>query len=262
MLEYTEHAPHPRLTAWIDTYWSLEGRSNGIAEPVIPDGRGELVLNFSAGFHHVSGETAHAQPRLIIAGQVTAPFWLIPGRDVDLFGIRFTPAGQSALFREPASLLRDRWVDALDVCADAGYLCSAMFDSCDRPAVVDQWVLNRATGSTIDTVSTVASRIFDEAPGCSVASVAARIGLSTRTLERRFAEHVGVSPKEYQRIRRLNRAASLVLYGGATWSRAAHSSGYTDQAHLNREFREMTGTTPTLAVEPPAVVTRLLVSQP
>ena len=261
VLAYTEHPPDPLLAEWIETYWSLHGQAQGIPEPVIPDGRGELVMNLGAGFRHVVGESAVAQPRAIIAGQVTTPLWLVPGDYVDLFGVRFTPSGQSAFLRENAAPLRDRWIDAAAVAPGVDQLISALCDSRERVSVANRWVMERTSDKRPDQISFVASQIFDENPGCSVGSVADRSGVSVRTLERRFAEHVGVTPKEYQRIRRLNRATSMVLFGGVTWSEAAHASGYSDQAHLNHDFKDMTGTTPTRAIEPPRLVTRLLVSR-
>ena len=48
------------------------------------------------------------------------------------------------------------------------------------------------------------------------------------------------------RILRLQRAIRQIDgVGDPRWSHVAYDSGYYDQAHFNRDFREFTGCTPT-----------------
>lgn len=81
--------------------------------------------------------------------------------------------------------------------------------------------------------------------GERVAGVAARESVSTRQLERRFLETIGVQPKFYQRVARLN-AVIHEMYGDQNpdWAAMAATHGFTDQAHLVREFRSLTGQSP------------------
>jgi AraC-like DNA-binding protein len=77
----------------------------------------------------------------------------------------------------------------------------------------------------------------------SVAEVAAESALSTRHLERAFQEQVGVSPKVFGRLLRLDHALELAG-SGSNWAEVASACGYFDQSHLVRDFRAMTGATP------------------
>src|SRR5262249_48708791 len=78
----------------------------------------------------------------------------------------------------------------------------------------------------------------------SVASLAHDFGLSTRHLERRFLESVGIAPKVYARMQRFQ-SVWPVIDPRAPWAAAAFACGYYAQAHLIRDFREFSG-------EPPA----------
>jgi AraC-like DNA-binding protein len=81
--------------------------------------------------------------------------------------------------------------------------------------------------------------------GASVAAVADRLSVSGSTLLRRFTAQVGLTPKRFARVRRLQRlAARLQADREVDWARAAAECGYFDQAHLINDFRELTGMTP------------------
>jgi AraC-like DNA-binding protein len=73
--------------------------------------------------------------------------------------------------------------------------------------------------------------------------LAAATGWSTRTLEQRFRQQIGLSPKTASRVLRLQRVLRM-LTAGAALSAAAAACGFYDQAHLHRDFKAMTGSTP------------------
>lgn len=78
--------------------------------------------------------------------------------------------------------------------------------------------------------------------GAAIGDVSDRLGVTTGTLRRRFAAQVGLSPKRFSRIRRLQRLISTAA--GGDWARAAVEVGYFDQAHMVNDFRALTGLTP------------------
>jgi AraC-like DNA-binding protein len=85
-------------------------------------------------------------------------------------------------------------------------------------------------------------------PSVRMADVRRLTGLSTKRLIGLFRAEVGLSPKEYARVRRLQ--AALRRLGdldadGARGAEIAAAVGYFDQSHFVREFRSFTGMTPT-----------------
>src|SRR6185436_21146188 len=76
------------------------------------------------------------------------------------------------------------------------------------------------------------------------ASVARWLGISTRQLERRFKDRVGISPKLFSRMQRFQRVFRAIGGGRPDWARVAVECGYHDQAHLIRDFRDFAGETP------------------
>jgi AraC-like DNA-binding protein len=81
--------------------------------------------------------------------------------------------------------------------------------------------------------------------GVRVGEVAADLGLLPRTLRRRFTAAVGLTPKRFARVQRMQRLVrDLDGQRDADWAALAAWHGYADQSHLADEFRELAGVTP------------------
>lgn len=78
---------------------------------------------------------------------------------------------------------------------------------------------------------------------CQINSLAMQLGLGRRTLERRFINHIGVSPKKFARIVRL-RHAILERPTYSSWVEVAQELGYFDQSHMIHDFVELYGYSP------------------
>jgi AraC-like DNA-binding protein len=68
--------------------------------------------------------------------------------------------------------------------------------------------------------------------------------VSRQHLARRFAAHVGVSPKTLCRVARMKEVLRIAGNARAGWAAVAADLGYYDQSHLVAEFRSLTGLTP------------------
>ncbi|MET9203903.1 helix-turn-helix domain-containing protein [Streptomyces bacillaris] len=79
-----------------------------------------------------------------------------------------------------------------------------------------------------------------------VGAVATELGWSRRYLTERFRDEVGLSPKTFARVLRFEHAHHLATaHDPLPWADVAAVSGYADQAHLVRDWREFTGRSPT-----------------
>lgn len=90
----------------------------------------------------------------------------------------------------------------------------------------------------------VAQSMRDIAGGMRVCDAVASSGYSHRHFIDRFGDAVGLSPKAWGRVSRLQRALREIERN-PSGADAALAAGFSDQAHFNREFRELAGMTPT-----------------
>jgi AraC-like DNA-binding protein len=92
-----------------------------------------------------------------------------------------------------------------------------------------------------------------------VGELCEELGCSRRHMVRRFNEQIGVAPKTYARVLRFQRAVNMLGHrDGASWTcerergagramswgEIALECGYFDQAHMNRDFRQFAGASP------------------
>jgi transcriptional regulator GlxA family with amidase domain len=69
--------------------------------------------------------------------------------------------------------------------------------------------------------------------------------LSIRQFERQFKQRIGLSPKFYSRLIRFSNAWILKENNpNLTWTTIAHQSGYYDQMHLIKDFKEFAAVNP------------------
>jgi AraC-like DNA-binding protein len=81
--------------------------------------------------------------------------------------------------------------------------------------------------------------------GFPVGRVCDDLGLLPRTLRRRFTAQVGLTPKRFARVQRMQRLVrDLDGLDDVDWAAAAARHGYADQPHLTDEFRALAGVTP------------------
>ncbi|EST22738.1 hypothetical protein N566_26380 [Streptomycetaceae bacterium MP113-05] len=97
-----------------------------------------------------------------------------------------------------------------------------------------------------DLAMVLVQRIRDDRTLRRVTRLAEVAGMSVRGVQRLFAEQVGVSPKwvilRYRIHEALERAEST---HPGDWARLAADLGYSDQAHLVRDFTATVGVPPT-----------------
>lgn len=245
--EYRELPPPTDLEAAVECVWTLRERGGaGRPERVLPDGRVEIVLNLADRFERLAGGAAEPQPAALLVGPTTRHMQIRPTGDVDLVGIRLRPGGAVAILGEPLSSLADRSLPLADVLQSGDRLLERVGNQSAEGRCEELWRQLRTwvrDAGTDDPATAAACRLLLESPGLPVAEVAHRVGLSPRTLRRRFLRRVGTGPKRLARLARFQRAVAALTAAGAApapWLDA----GYADQSHFVREFGRLAGVPP------------------
>lgn len=250
-MDYTELSAPAPLDQIVRCFWFLRGKLDGAPAPqtIVPDGRIEIVLHVAEPFARVDGDgAAHVQSEVVVSGQLTSPIKVIPRGATDIVGIRFRTAGTHAVIRAPLTELTDQVGDLTALSkplASALHAAAARHETpMARMAALSE-VLSKFIARDVDPVANAAVRALDSADLPRVDTVARMLGVSTRTVERKLAHHAGLAPSLLRRVIRFRRAFHALDNASAgTWSKVAIDSGFFDQAHLIRDFRQFAGAPP------------------
>jgi AraC family transcriptional regulator len=78
----------------------------------------------------------------------------------------------------------------------------------------------------------------------SLETLAGTSGLSIYHFARAFKRSQGVTPHHYLLQRRIQRASQLLTSSDLSMSEIAFATGFSDQSHFARRFRELVGVPP------------------
>ena len=163
--------------------------------------------------------------------------------------VNLTPLGARRLLGVPMEELARRVVAIEDVLG--GELVERLQDAPNwhaRFALLDELLVRRleASAPVAPQLEHAWARLSASDGAVAIGALAREVGWSRRHLAERFRTDVGLPPKVVARILRFERVTrALRANAGSGLADIAYASGYADQAHLNRDFREFAGTTPT-----------------
>lgn len=201
--------------------WQATGRSGPTR--ILPDGCIDVIL--------VDG-------RLLVAGPDTSARMHSGASGSSLVGIRLHAGRAPRLLGLPADELTDRSALLADIWSSraARELTEAVQD--DPKGALIRWSL----GTTVDARSERIRDLLES--GHTAAQTADRLGYSARQLQRQTRAAFGYGPRRLARVLRIARL-TRVVDSGQSWADLAHAAGFSDQAHLSREVRDLVGLTPT-----------------
>ena len=238
-------APHPQLRSLLPRGYA------GFTEATVPR---HLVLPASASVPLVVKIRDSARrPPAFVMGAHSAPTVVEGDCAPSYLEVWLDPLGAYRLLGLPVDELGGRITDLADILGGAGRrLAERLRETSGWPqrfTLMDQFLLRRmACGPRPSPeVDWAWRRLLATGGTVPIGQIAGEVGWSHKHLIDKFRRQAGLRPKTAARLvrfdgiwRRLDRRP-----GRLDWGRFAAEAGYADQAHLVRDFRQFTGTTPT-----------------
>lgn len=111
--------------------------------------------------------------------------------------------------------------------------------------MVEEFLIARLRSSDGAPVEPLVRAVRRRGGDVRVSELCAEFGLTERTLERIFANAIGMPPRSYIRLTRFLGACAKLRGGGwSSLTRLVHDCGYYDQAHFVADVRAFSGMTP------------------
>lgn len=251
-LGYQRGLPAPVLRPMVQCYWQIR-REAGTVVPVSlmhPEGGSGLIFNFGEALF-LDGR--RLGPGGVVCGPTMHSTHLLVGGRVDAVGVRLRPGMGYAFFHQPLVELLGHVLDPRE--ALPGFPAGELADTLrEAPGLQERFaLLDRALLGCLDRapagdggLALALEWIARRQGRAPISQLAEELGAGQRQLERRFRHWLGLSPKQFSRLQRVAASRALVKAAPATPDLAglALDAGYYDQAHFQREFRQVVGLTP------------------
>lgn len=246
---HQEFEPPEDLRNTIKCFWYNTGNFGEIPSSfeVVPDGYPEIIFYFGNLCSITDNGSPQPLPSPFMIGLLNQPVVFQTQNRLDIIGIRCfpwtvfdllgLPAGKDGLriFEHPIAHLQ---VILADLVRD-GKIAEVITE-------IERYFLNAELKTDTNSILTKAGTAMGEAKGTlPVGRVAEAAHATVRTLERKFKQSSGYSVKDVSGLMRFEQVRNhLWQHPGANLASLAHELGYADQAHLSKEFKRYSGTTP------------------
>jgi AraC-like DNA-binding protein len=218
----------------IDAFWEHSGV--GRAHRILPDGCMDFLFDLTTGTSRVIGPMS-------VARVVSVP------DGARAFGVRFRPGVAARFLDEPATSFLD---DGAELSSFRRGVFAALGERLAEARSLDarRAIVTRALSEPGARIRPFDARVrravmlIEALRGQSThRNLAGALGIGERQLERLFVEQVGHGPKLFARIVRMHHAIGLASRARLRQAELAVSASFSDEPHLIRELKALTGVT-------------------
>lgn len=249
---FKTYQPHPLLQPYIGSIFALEtkaGLPKGEFSMIAPNGQIKLVIPYKNSMRSTIGgvQREHREASCFVIGLSTHAALIDSDLEYGNLCVEFKPHGAYRFFGGALSGLTDGIFDVHSVFNRPGRELQERIAQCEdldgKVRLLQQFLLQRfALLDKSDPITDYAmDRILASGGLIRINDLCDEIGYSRRYLFAKFADHVGLSPKEYSCLVRFNRIYKSINLNPIA---GQNDEAYHDQSHLIREFKKFTGFTP------------------
>jgi AraC-like DNA-binding protein len=208
-----------------------------------------LILGLESSWR-IDGPESTAREESFVAGLHEAPTFVQPEDGTwSCIELRLTPVATHRLLGVPMHELANRTIALADLVPEGAQVTEQLRNTASWPArfrLVERFLMRRLAGGCPPAreISWSWEQLRRTSGSTPISVLAEEVGWSHRRLIARFREQVGLAPKTVARVMRFDRAVRAMRTPACELSELAYECGYADQAHMNRDFRVFSGTTP------------------
>ena len=240
---------HP-LRPYVRGIWKISNAAPGHGERIMPRAVVDVLFPLSGQVLVAPGGPRTppilADTPFVVGVQSRAVTTATAGRTT-LLGVSLRAEMARAVLPLPAREISDTVVEAALVLDDAGRIferLSAAGSFGDQCAVLLQWLLDRLKPDRrIDAVGHACGMLARTPTEARARDAAKSLSVSPRHVRRLLLDHIGMTPQDYIRLRRFNRALALMA-STRSLTAIAQDAHYYDQAHLCHDFQAIAGMSP------------------
>jgi AraC-like DNA-binding protein len=247
--------PSKTLAPYIKRYWAIENvldKGEVCVQRIIPTGLTELMLYFTPR-PKILTENKDLSDNVALYGHQNDFYDMKLTGELSVFSVAFQPQGLMQFFNFPLNEICNRNVSLKDINGQAGRDLEEKMNMAttfqQRVSIVEtylsEWLKNNFDDFKFRRINYITTLIKQTYGNINIARMASEACLSRKQFERIFAEHVGISPKQYLKIIRFQSALFQKQRNkNLNMTELSYESGYFDQSHFINDFKALSGLTP------------------
>ena len=247
--------PAEALAPFVEVlWWSENCEPSHPRERALPTGAMTLVINLGDDpiriFRDEEDQAGFSFRRSVVWGPQTRYAVRDSTRKGAVVGVQFRPGMAGAVLGIAASELTDNFASLEDLWGPRAETLSDRLLEAATPSekiAAAQQILTPVHRPLLPHPAVAyALRELAKPEAPVIADVRSRAGYGAKRFIELFRAATGMTPKRYSRLRRFQNVLEQARRSGEKpdWARIAAEGGYTDQAHLTREFKTFSGITP------------------
>ena len=221
-------------------------------EQLIPDGHPQLVITLDEqprGLNASGHQGNEVLPAAWLSGIQSQPITYLGEQNATTLCIQFAPGGLYALTRIPTVEFHNRLEDASLVLGKVIEQLRTQLMEWTCPSLIFQracqFLQQKIFAQTTDNYFEAFAHQLLCVRRDTLAEVSRKTGYSQRHFIQLFKQHLGISPKKYQRLHRFQQALlHLHQLPNTPFVDIAHRYHFYDQAHFINEFKHFAQLTP------------------
>lgn len=249
---YQKYEPSVELRDFIESYQVYHTQPESESHNyMIPEGIIEVVFQFETdifqkNYHH--GQTSWKQRgTAFVGGLHNTAFQIKTISNGETFGIRFRVGAFSLFSKISVDKFKNQLIDIYDVWGkNALFYQQQMIEAADvktRINLTEAFLKKKYQEHKHTKLSVAALEMDSYQENFSIKELAASFSYSPSRFRQVFKEIIGISPKEYMMIRRINQAFQKQVQLESL-TELALELGYYDQAHFVNHCKKITGMSP------------------
>lgn len=253
-MNYQQYDVPEELQSFIKCFWSLDVAASPAPEKqrIVPDGCMEMILHYGDLYkQYLPDGSFIVQPRCFVFGQITSSLEIEPTGVSGIIAARFHPDGFAPFASMPINEMENKAVPLEKIFGEEAAVFERKVLSAqtkdERIKLIEVFLLKKlSTPEAADRIAKTSVEILLNYNGqVSVDELAEQLNINRRQLERKFSSSIGLSPKQFSKLIRLQATIKMLQQKKFTsLTSLAYENGYYDQAHFIKDFREFTGVSP------------------
>lgn len=232
-------------------YWMMSGmldNSVGVSSRYMPKGQSIMVFNFG---DRIVGQGLSqyeiVKNQIFIIPAFKSSMIINQKGKIDLFGVSFIGEGLYKLIQQPVSNLKVNLPNGFRSILENLFQQLKESDFPDKINECESFLLNNINQKIRSSVLYQSFEIIKKTRGAiKVCDVARKVQVTERQLQRLFKTRVGISPKDYCKITRVNNYLDFIQNKGSNvdWMELVVEYDYHDQPHLIKEVKSIAKLSP------------------